>query len=99
MPLNGDLPGIIRVGQGAAISLDVACEDNSFVIVCVSVSCGGRAGLFPGQLQPASCGFCACQETREERIGWMRRSLGLGREAVFAAFPEVIGFADDPPRA
>ena len=95
MPLNGDLPGIIRVGQGAAISLDVACEDNSWV--CVSVSCGGRAGLFPGQLQPASYGFCACQETREERIGWMRRSLG--REAVFAAFPEVIGFADDPPRA
>ena len=95
MPLNGDLPGIIRVGQGAAISLDVACEDNSWV--CVSVSCGGRAGLFPGQLQPASYGFCACQETHEERIGWMRRSLG--REAVFAAFPEVIGYADYPPRA
>ena len=99
MPLNRDLPGIIRVGQGAAISLDVACEDSSWV--CVSVSCGGRAGVFPGQLQPwlqpASYGFCACQETREERIGWMRRSLG--REAVFAAFPEVIGYADDPPSA
>ena len=52
-----------------------------------------------GQLQPESYmyGFCACQETRNERIDWVRRSLG--REAVFAAFPEVIGFADDPPHA
>ena len=37
---NFIFPGIIRAGQGAAVSLDVACEDNSWVCV----SCGGRAG-------------------------------------------------------
>ena len=49
--------------------------------------CGrGRTGLWPWQLQAESRGFCLC--ISDERIHWVKRSLG--EQAVFDAFPSEL---------
>ena len=80
--------GINRLGEGAAMTSDLACVENSMPCECG----GGCTGLWPWQLQPESHGFCPC--IRDERIHWVRESQG--RRAVFDAFPGVIGVKDDP---
>ena len=73
-------------GGPAGPSDNIACAANSMPCECGR----GRTGLWPWQLQAESRGFCLC--ISDERIHWVKRSLG--EQAVFDAFPSVIGWKE-----
>ena len=69
-----------------------SCADAESQVFNVTLANSAVRTGRPWQLQPESHGFCPCM--RDERIHWVRESLG--RRAVFDAFPGGIGVKDDP---